>query len=248
MENKRLPNEVSQLGSPLTEYRRSHVLFTSPLLLLIGGLFMAFILITGRAKDWEFWQILVGLAIGVGGIWGGVAGIRKFIRERGARILIFPEGLAEINDSQTSMIRWDEVKSVTISRTSDFSIQSFFNLFAQTLVFEVELKNGTKRTFTQEISNHKKLGETIRQETTKKLLPIAIEAFDKGQTVIFDSFAVSQQGFSHGNKTASWDKVKGFIIREDSVFMEGPAILIPDTTPNYSVLLELIDYARGNRS
>jgi len=248
MENKQLPNEVSQLGSPLAEYHRSHVLLFSSLILLIGGLVMAFIIITGQAKDWDAWQIVVGLAIGVGGIGGGIFGIRKFIRERGARILIFAEGLAEINDTQTSIIRWDEIKNVTISRTSDFSIQSLFTPFAQTLEFTVELNNGTKRTFTQEIKDHKRLGETILQETTKRLLPSAIESFKKGQTVTVGRLTVSQQGFVEGNKTIPWSEVKEITIRGESAFLDGTTKVIPDTTPNYSVLLGLIDYAIKNRS
>jgi hypothetical protein len=247
--DRQLPNEVSQLGSPLAEYRRSHVLLFTPLFLLIGGGVMAYIFVTGQAKDWELWQMVVGLAIAVGALVGGISGIRKFMRERDIRVLVFSEGVAEINGTQTSMIRWDEIKTVTISHTQDLSIQSFLNLFGRTLEFAVELNNGTIRTFTQEIEDHKKLGETIVQETTKRLLPNAIEAFDKGRAVTVGKFSVSQQGFVEGNKTIPWSEVKGVTIRGgDSAFLDGTTKIIPAQTPNFAVLLELIGHALKNRS
>jgi hypothetical protein len=255
--DKQLPNEVAQFGQPLAEHGRSLGGLFSQMIFGVIGVGMIAFAVAGQVKDIALYQRALGLFVGGFGVFIAVSGIRKFMEHRNTRIQVFADGLAVISDTGTKIFRWDDIKSVIIEYTKDESVQSMFIKPLMSIstwifgvwsdenipTFNVELKDKTILTFSQDIRDHKKLGDTILKEATNRLLPVAIEAFDKGETVTFYKFNVSQQGFAEGNKTVTWDQVKGITVDKDSATLNGAAKTIPVTTPNYNVLLGLINHA-----
>ena len=262
--DKQTPNELSQFGKPLAEYGRSLGVLVSNTIFLALGLFLVIsfvmIIVTGEIKDMGFGEIAIFLVISIGTLWIGISGVRKFIADRGTRILVFTDGLAEVNDTQTKIFKWDEIKTVTVSYTKDESVQAWlikplFSIWSwvsgvafveNSPTFTIELNNGGNQTFTQETKDHKILGNTITKEVTNRLLPKAIEILSNNQTISFGEFRVNQQGIAENNKNISWSEVKGITVSGNTASLDGTTKTIPDTTPNYNVLLGLVEYAIKN--
>jgi hypothetical protein len=243
------PDIISELGQPIKEYGRSYTVLLSFAAYAIIGLLM---LIYGLSSgSWLPSLVAIIALVGL------TVGVLKFMNERNSMVKVFADGIAEIGGAQDKTIRWGNIESISISRQPD-DIISIIDFFGSKLTFNIEANEGVKLSFSQAIWNHVELGRTVIQETTKRLLPKAIELFDGGKTVSFGEFSISKQGFTSGDKTIKWDNMKGIAIPEDTAFVDSllvvnqmtfvdvPTGRIFDTTQNYDVLIRLLKYAIKN--
>lgn len=212
-------NTPHDLGTPIAEYtpfRGTGCLISS---LIVGILFSVFVTAVGIFIVSGYWwsgvsssfSTVVGLMVVLLGVWLVARAIRK--RNLGRRVLVFPEGLAYIQQGKTHIIRWENIAAVWQNVVSHYSRQAWQSTARYTGTihsYTVELDDGRKYTFNDALGDVGELGRTIQQETSHYMLPRLRQAYEAGQTIPFGALGVSQAGISKGYKGYSvlpWDQV-----------------------------------------
>jgi hypothetical protein len=114
----------------------------------------------------------------------------------------------------------------------------------------LEIGDGERVTMSHALSDWTKLADTIGDEATRRQLATAQKRFRAGEKLAFDTLAVSQNGVAFEGAHIPWPEVK------DVGVFNGHLVVFPTgnqreqsvplgKTPNYLVLLALLDEARG---
>jgi hypothetical protein len=206
-----LGSKLGELGAPLAEFavtsgRFLRSLILAPILFLLG--WAVILLLTFFAAQKLRASVgklfFVGIILIVGAV---VMAIRAF-RNRGLRVLIFPEGLVRFQGEQTKTFFWDQVVSVCRRKSKS----NWHHGALGTLFYDIELQSGETMQFNDYLPDLKRLGGLIEQHTLPHLLPPAQAAFDEGATVVFGSLRLNRDGLAHKNQTLPWDQVKSIEI------------------------------------
>ena len=235
-----------QLGNPRDEYKAT---FISWLIMLLGGLVIAAGLIS------VFRSVING---GGGGAWialvfllvvgGGMAyfGYRRSRR----RAQVFDQGLVYSSSGTTQTWRWEEIAFVwqKIIRVSVNFIPA-----GTRYVYTIQHRNGQKIILDDGLRGIKYLGETIQQETFTRLMPLAVAAYNNGETLHFGKLTVNQQGIGNGKETVPWNQIKGVQVNQGYVAVkrEGKWLRWANVpvagVPNFFVFMALVDQIMGVR-
>jgi hypothetical protein len=170
----------------------------------------------------------------------------QFATRRKRRVLIYPEGLVHIRGRKTQVFRWDAIEKTWVSfqktRRGGRSVQR---------IFTIQDAHGTKVQFGGDIIGIVKLGETIQEEVTKRLLPRAMETYNAGGSVQFGHLSLSQQGLSNGRETVPWSQIeevkidRGIItVRREGQWLNWANVTVSGT-PNVFVFLTMANRIVG---
>lgn len=154
-------------------------------------------------------------------------------------VRLYPEGLVWKQGGRWRGWEWHEVEQV-------FRKQLRVN--GMTSVCEVILAGGGKKvTLTHALNRWDRMADVIQTETTGRLLPLARESYQAGETVGFRKVSIAPTGLTIERKEIEFEQIKdievgnGYLI----VYPEGrrgvPEAVALGDIPNYLVLLTLLE-------
>jgi hypothetical protein len=123
-----------------------------------------------------------------------------------------------------------------------------------TYFYTIQTTDKTIITIDKTIKGIDQLGQTIQNESTKRLLPKMIAAYDAGQAVSFGPLTLSKERVQYLNNYVSWTEledvqiVKGFVIFKNYDKRFDWANVPASEIPNLFVFLSLIDHVVGVKS
>jgi hypothetical protein len=199
-----------QLGNPRDEHKAT---FISWLIMILGGIVIAagliavFRSVTNGGGRGAWIALVFFLAVG-----GGMAyfGYRRSRR----RAQVFDQGLVYSSGGATHTWRWDEIAFVwqKIVRVS----VNFIPVGTR-YVYTLQHRNGQTIILDDGLRGIKHLGQTIQEETFTRLMPLAVGAYNNGETLYFGKLSISQQGIGNSKQTIPWSEVKGVEINQGYV-------------------------------
>jgi hypothetical protein len=241
-------SKVESLGPPQAEFSVSAASFTRQVLgaVLLAGLGMAMIvmplsIIWFRAVAETF--ILFKLVIlGLIFLSGAVFLVQRAYRNRGLRVLVYPEGLVRLHRGEAQALFWDEVDLVSHKRPT-----GHWARFAQgKLVLTLKRSNGTELSFDDSLPDLQRLGTIVHRETLEHLLPRTLGAIDNGSGVTFGKVHLSRKGIHNSIETVAWTKLKPLRVENDRFYIEKQGNWLPwhngsiSETPNFHVLQAVV--------
>lgn len=247
-----LADRVAELGEPLAEFAvRGRRLFLhlvlAPLAFLAGwALIFGVIFFLNLLRAEGVKVLLLGLFLVVSAV---VMSLRA-VRNRGLRVLVFPEGIVRVQRERASAFFWDEVVTVWQRKT----VGTWAKVSKGSLTFTVQRANGDDFEFDDYLPDVKRLGAIIQGETLKLLLPAALDRFQKGEAVVFDKLRVSREGLTADKETVPWDQIKDVEIDEEKLLIhkEGKWLAwysVPVAeVPNVHVFQTLVNQVLGKEA
>jgi hypothetical protein len=169
-------------------------------------------------------------------------------RKQGMQLLVFPEGLAETKQEQTSLIRWDDISHSWQSVTKHYrnGINS-----GTTHLYTIQTKDGQQYKFNDTYKNVEALGNLIQDEVARRIFPVVAQAYNAGQTVNFGQLNISKAGINNGKETIAWDEVKdvklqsGIVtIKKEGKWLNWKNVTVAQT-PNIFVFLGMVNQIVG---
>lgn len=251
MQTMEIPSEVQAWGTPTAEFkaetRWQWLNVGAGVVFLLGGLG---VMLVGPIAAWSQDEagMLVFSCFGLIAAALGAWTIYAFFRDRGWRVLIFPQGLVQVRTGKTTVIPWDEATQFYHAVTRNYRNGVYVGT---TYNFTLVGKGGQKLSFGNGLAGVEGLGNSIRDETWQRLYPKYAAAYNAGETLQFGTISISKQGISNGKETIAWDQVKGInldrgiinIQKEGKWFNWKSATV--GGTPNVFVFLSLVDQIAG---
>jgi hypothetical protein len=259
-----LPEELEKLhalGEPTAEFTLADRQVT---LRLLGGgaLFLGGVALLGAAVVLIYYMATHrGKLRGIKGVFllamGGIALVSagilfplRAIRNRGLRVLVYPEGLVRAQGERVETLRWEEVE--TLHRS--FSPGIWNRVLEGSIRYTVRRKDGMSLTFDSSLPAVAELGALLERESLRCLLPDCMQSYDAGEVIGFDPLRVSVDGISHDKSVLPWSQIKEIAIDDkgqlvikkqgawfSSAWYTGPASAIA----NVHVFLALANHAQG---
>ena len=239
-----------QLGTLQAQYRAKLAILSGravAILTLIGilggaGLLAYDIILTHGTSPW----ILLGVALLGAGLWLGINALRYY----GLHIYVFTEGLVRVKGDKSTVVRWDQVKTMWQKVHRRF-ISSFYLGTAH--AYTLQRDDGKKFIFNDALKNVEFLGGTLLREVNSRLLPDVIAKYDAGEPVTFGKLSVSIHGISIGEEIVLWNQIKGvqvvkgaLAINKDGKWLNWPGVKAAKI-PNFPLFLALVDYVLKRR-
>lgn len=163
------------------------------------------------------------------------------------RVWTFREGLVYAKFWTRNVVRWEEVAEtwITVGRARGVG-----RIILQR--YTLQLDSGDKVILDDRLRNIAKLGEIIKRETTRRLLPRAIERVNGGEAVEFGELSVTPEGVSGGERLIRWGDIASARADEERSLISilsrrkggqevWGSVHIPGT-PNAYVLLALVKH------
>jgi hypothetical protein len=246
-----VPIGIQDLGDRVAEYGSNTR--TQKLSYVIGGIFagvgaaivlLGLILSLVQSDAEQLCYSGIGLVVAAPGLFiiGG-AWLRRDLC-----VQVFADGLTRTQRGKTDVIPWDDVTAFWYSVTHH---QQSGRTASTAHVYTVQRGDERKFVFKDTLANVEKLGQTIRNETVRRLLPRAIEDMNAGQTVPFGKLAISKEGITRGTETVPWDEVTNVRLSKGVVYVEREgkranwATVTVAETPNVFVLIALVNQIVG---
>jgi hypothetical protein len=207
-----IDDKIAQLGKPVAEFSvRGRVLFRNlviaPVLLAAGtvievGLFWA-------QAFHNHHIVLIGAFL----MLMGVMLVVRALRNRGLRVLVFPEGLVRIRRTEGRALLWEEVHQVWRKKIDGHWARAWQGA----LILKIQRKDGGRIEFDDSLPRLQKLSEILHRETLPYLLPAAVNAFESGRSLDFGKLRLDQAGLKQGNEAIRWTEVQEIKFGEDQV-------------------------------
>ncbi len=234
------------LGAPTAEYRSGAVrpVFTLLFGFILGSLGVSMILFStssAQAADEDRVPILI-----IGGFLAafGWLLVELSLRARGQVVTVFADGLTRTQYGKTLTLRWEEITSVWQQVTKHY----YNGVYTGTThVYTVQKTDSTKIKFNDAVKNVEQLGNTIQDEVTQRLLPLAITSLSSGETITFGKLGINVTGLTWGDKSLLWSEIEGVQINKGvlSIKKQGKwlkwANITVSSIPNLLIALTLIN-------
>lgn len=186
--------DIQKLGELQQVYGSSMRRFLAPVaILLLSGLMTFFVrqFVEGREQ-----RMLLVISIALMGLGSYV--IVLMISQRNMGVKVYEKGLLAERPRQQVIVRWNSVARLWQDVT--------------THTYTVELRNGKKLQFTNDLRNVDDLGTVIGRKTSEMLLEKLINDYDKQRKIDFELFSVSTRGFATREGILNWENVSETII------------------------------------
>ena len=245
MSDRRTNSEIL-LGRRIASY---HPVDPSPAMLLaLGGVSICSLLlgITGWLSDWPSrWLLVAGL---VGLLFSAMA-LRRRRTER--RIDLYQRGICLTKGRRHAIVLWDDVRE--LYQIPIYRPLAFLSRDSAPCGWSYRLfcRDGRKLHLSGYDGIHG-LGRRMQRETSRRMMPLAIDSFQAGYVVRFGRrVAISDEGVHLGFKCHSWHEVADITVDEADyvrVARAGHAVRwvrIPvSQVANAHVLAKLLDMIR----
>jgi hypothetical protein len=190
------------------------------------------------------------VVFGLAAIGGGFYMLYRAWNNAAINVHVYTDGLISITRQGTDIFPWNQIATTWQQVTKNYTNGIYSGT---THVYIIQRRDGLKAVFNDAIGKVESLGDTIRQETLKYLVPQALEAFAAGQQLYFGKLLISQQGISNGVETVPWSEVKSVSLNNGviTVSREGKWLAWSNVsvsqTPNVFIFLALVDQIKGLR-
>lgn len=185
----------------------------------------------------------------LGGLGFVITGIVYFtqsssIHSNNVNVYLYEHGFVYSTANQAAQpFRWDQITHVRRN-----IIHRYRNGVptGSTHDYSVRRKDGCEiGLHSNNIADMNKLGNTISEETTRILLPLAVESYNQGQAVVFGSFVVDKQGLKWGQELIPWQHIEAIDTQNGMLRLKRqgtwkPSLPCPQI-PNLFVFLSLTD-------
>lgn len=237
--------EVYQLGTPTATYqpsaRRQTIGKIAGVVMAVAGVAIVFFDMAQYRPSGFF--VLGGLLLALG-MWAFWANHRN----TGMMVQVFPDGLAYTARGTTEIVRWDDITEVLQQVTKHYTNGVYTGT---THIYTVRRAGKPELKFNDALQNVEALGNTIQEETYKRLLPRAIESYNAGAVLHFGKLSVSKQGLSNGKETLGWPEIKGvkldkgvIAVSKEGKWLNWASVTVAQT-PNIFVFTALVDAIAG---
>jgi hypothetical protein len=229
---------LSDLGGRVAHFEQSitHV-FVLPVvgvLLLLGAAACAFGLQDINAR------VTGGLFLG--GF--GLAAVALGLQNRGRTVDLHQNGLIRRKGVEREIVLWDDVRTVhqEIVRHSTNGVPT-----GTSFVYTLRCRDGRELVFENDLVEIQALGEQLLGVMKRRLLPAAIEAFERGEIVEFGEVSVSQKGIRlRTDRLLPWPNLRMLDVEEGYLTFDrpgGPPDRIQvSRIPNLPVFLGLVQH------
>ena len=242
--SERTGTEAMSLGEPIAEYVPT-VANTkggkiAGLIVSVAGAIAIVYGVIAMFSDTRVFCVPLG---GIVLAWFGVRSYRQAIRQSGRRVAVYAEALAHTQDGAATVYPWDCIKEVREAIVTEVDDRTHVSVTTHT--YTIVDDAGRQESFDDKIAGIQRLGGTILQEVTRRLLPKAQAAYDGGQTLTFDKFSLSKAGLSNGEETLPWEQVESVALRAGRIEVKEKGeqqlweIVRASEVPNLHVLLAL---------
>jgi hypothetical protein len=161
------------------------------------------------------------ITVGVVLLMGSAYLLFHVIRHIGLRVSLHPGGLAILRGERTSIFPWDEIDVVWHKRAAILRFQDYIGsiLDGSQSVYTLQGPGGERIVLNSFLTGHETLGGAIRRETTRRLLPQALHAYEVEGHVEFGKLAVGREGLSKGGKMLPWLDVACVVVHNGFVLV-----------------------------
>jgi Family of unknown function (DUF6585) len=163
-------------------------------------------------------------------------------RNRGLRVLVYPEGLVRLHRGEAHAVFWDEVDLVWQKKPAG----AWARLSQGKLIYSLKRNDGTELHFDDSLPQLPRLGSILQRETLEHLLPRVSAAIDAGSGATFGKVHAGRKGLHNGSETVPWDQLKSLRVEHDRFYIEKRGSWLPwhngsiSETPNFHVLQALV--------
>ena len=201
--------EIESLGAVVAEYTpkrgyskvnviTGYVVGVVGVALIIGGIVLML-----QNQQW-FCVPLAGVLAAV----MGIVSYRMGVGQRGLLVVVYADGVSRTQGSKTAVFRWDEIDEVRRRMITSGRGR------ATGFIYQISDANGGEAKFdTNNLPRGRDLGQKIVLEVTRRQLPKAQAAYEKGETLDFGRFSLSKDGLISRKKTLAWSDVESVDLR-----------------------------------
>ncbi|MEM7114488.1 MAG: DUF6585 family protein [Chloroflexota bacterium] len=122
-------------------------------------------------------------------------------REDELTIRLFRDAIMAVRNGRSVIMRWDDVTRLNMRLSSNGQGM------ATTWLYQLQDVAGQKLTVTFSEGKRNRLGQTIQQEISERLLPQTLMALEAGLSVPFGSVRLSQHGLSYQQCHLAWTEI-----------------------------------------
>jgi hypothetical protein len=231
----------------------SVVAFAGTISVLIGVTVFAIPLML---RPW--WVQVIGMWLltvpGLCFLLAGVTNILRALCHFGLDIAVFSHGFHFSRRGRKAFIPWNAIASVWISgRTmlQDTKMDRFYVILKQAFGSRhctVVTHDGRMFAVACLFSGFMDYVNVVEREVTRRLLPLALAAYQDGQELTFGPVSVGFRGWSRGSFTIPWCEVKAIMVADGWFVVTSSSLpqrlwigLPISKIPNYSVLLSFLN-------
>jgi hypothetical protein len=240
-EDVAIEDKIAQLGEPAEEFALRGLGFLRSIVLasiLTGAGLTLEVLLIGVLHVHQHELLLLGLAL----LLSGVMLLVRALRNRGLRVLVFPEGLVRVHRGEAQALCWEEIDQVLWQKSEG----GHWRAWIGGVTLSLQAADGRRMKFDDSLPRLAQLAQIVRQRTLSFLWPKALMVYEAGHTLDFGKLRISQRGLSNGKETLPWSlvqKVKSNAT-ELSIYKKGKRGHYFDFTlsdiPNFHVLQALL--------
>lgn len=244
LEDAALEDKLAELGEPITEFAVRGAGFVRNLvlapLLIAAGLTLEVVLI-GVLHLHHYDLLLLGVALIVSGI---TLVVRAF-RNRGLRVLVFPEGLVRLHRGEAQALFWEEIDQIWQKKIEGAHWAA--RAWRGALTLKVEAADGRRLSFDDSLPRVAELAQILCRQTLPFLWPRAEAAYEAGQTLHFAKLRLSKEGLSQGKETLPWSDVQKVKVNSAQLLIHKKGKWTPSLyfsladVPNTHVLLAVLE-------
>jgi hypothetical protein len=146
----------------------------------------------------------------------------KAIRHIGLGLSLHSGGLVILRGGQTSVLPWDEIEVVWYKeQAGNLGFEDYLGsiLDGSQNVYTLRGPGGERFVLDSFLGRLETLGWAIRRETSRRLLPQALQAYEIEGRVEFGRLAVVREGLRKGTKLLPWSDVGGVIVQNGFVLV-----------------------------
>ena len=198
-------DELAPLGEPTAEFAvRGLALFRrlvlAPILIGAGVALEAALIAVLHVHQHEL--LLLGVIL----ILSGVMLLVRAWRNRGLRVLVYPEGLVRCHPQKVQALFWEEIDQVCLKRSLGY--HGAARIWRGFLTLTVQTADGRRMVFDDSLPNLRQLAQIIQRETLPYLLPRATAAYEEGKALSFGKLILTQRGLSLDRIALPWSDVQ----------------------------------------
>ncbi|GCE04841.1 DUF6585 family protein [Dictyobacter aurantiacus] len=167
---------------------------------------------------------------------------------RSWRVAICAYGLLYVRGSKIDAFRWDQISAFFIQ-----VVTTYYNGIRTGTRhrYTVRDSDGRKAVFNDRFADAEEIGNAIDYELTRVQLPMAIAAFDAGQSLPFGKLQVSQQGLAKSpQQWLPWQELNDVNVNRGTISIRKKGQMLNWSTisvsrmPNMHIFLALVERGR----
>jgi hypothetical protein len=208
--------------------------------ILIGAGLTVEVLLIGVLHVHQHELLLLGLAL----VLSGVMLVVRALRNRGLRVLVFPEGLVRVHRGEAQALCWEEIDQVLWQKSE--GVHWAARAWRGGVTLSLQAADGRRMKFDDSLPRLAQLAQIVRQQTLPFLWTKARTVYEAGHALDFGKLRISQRGLSNGKETLPWSLVQKVKSNgaELSIYKKGKRAHYFDFTlsdiPNFHVLQALL--------